>query len=73
MYRQRALSYRQIRDCEEAEGSVCHCRCGGLLHGILRSKVLDRSFFESLPADDPHRLLSEPEREERRARWLCRK
>jgi hypothetical protein len=58
------------RACEEARGPVCHCRCQGKLHGSKRGgqhygeqadgTFLDtpRAFFEVLPEDDPHYVLS---------------
>lgn len=64
------LSERAARSCEEARGPSCHCRCGGQLHGGKRGgqqygkqtdgTYLDtpREFFEQLPSDDPHYLMS---------------
>jgi len=57
------LSAKQAQRCEEAIGDVCHCRCGGALHGSRRGGTnadgsIDRVFFEALPADDPHYLPS---------------
>lgn len=64
------LSEAAARSCEEARGPTCHCRCGGTLHGGKRGgtqygKQADgtfrdtpREFFEQLPEDDPHYLLS---------------
>jgi len=51
----RALSYRQARRCENAQGNTCRCRCGGTLHGRARGGT-DRGFFEALPETDPHFL-----------------
>lgn len=48
------LSLRQASNCEQAREPVCHCRCGGRLHGAQRGTGL--AFFEGLPADDPHKL-----------------
>jgi hypothetical protein len=52
------LSERQARNCEEAKGDICKCRCGGALHGSRRGGDDDtpREFFEQLPEDDPHHL-----------------
>ena len=64
------LSEAAARSCEEARGATCHCRCGGAFHGGKRGgsqygKQTDgtffdtpREFFEQLPPDDPHYLLS---------------
>lgn len=64
------LSEQAARACEEARGPSCHCRCGGAYHGGKRGgsqygkqadgTFLDtpREFFEQLPEDDPHYLLS---------------
>ena len=73
------LSEKAARACEEARGPSCHCRCGGQLHGGKRGgqqygkqadgTYLDtpREFFEQLPQDDPHSLMS-AEVKQRRAR-----
>lgn len=62
----RALSERQARTCENACKPRCRCRCGGAAHGSARGGAgVDRSFFERLPEDDPHRL---PTDEEKKAR-----
>ena len=51
----RKLTERQARNCEEALGPVCRCRCGGALHGAKRQGYEQgRDFYESLPEDDPH-------------------
>lgn len=62
------LSLNALRRCEEAQEPVCHCRCGGTYHGKKRNgdKPADRAFFESLPDDDPHHLLSKDELRERK-------
>jgi hypothetical protein len=56
----RNLSERQARNCEEALGKVCRCRCGGALHGAKRSggssTPTPRAFFEELDEEDPHYL-----------------
>lgn len=64
------LSDAAARSCEEARGPSCHCRCGGQFHGGKRGGAqygkqadgtfLDtpREFFEQLPEDDPHYLMS---------------
>lgn len=46
--RKKALSKKAAQNCENAVEPVCHCRCGGALHGALRGPV------ESLPMTDPH-------------------
>ena len=58
------LSERQARNCEEAKGHVCRCRCKGALHGARRNgkEKLTRDFFEQLPEDDPHHLDPKPEK-----------
>ncbi len=51
----KALTERQARNCEEAKGPVCRCRCGGALHGAKRGgDNPDRTWYEALPEDDPH-------------------
>jgi hypothetical protein len=67
---QKPLSEHAAISCEEARGSTCLCRCGGLLHGAKRGgasygKQADgsfvgtpRAFFEHLAEDDPHFILS---------------
>jgi hypothetical protein len=54
----RALSEKQAQRCEQATTPRCKCRCGGQFHGSKRAgeATPDRSFFESLPTDDPHAL-----------------
>lgn len=47
--RKRALSVSAASECEQALGSVCHCRCGGALHGAKRV-----SNIGELPLNDPH-------------------
>lgn len=57
----RALSERQARNCEEARHPVCRCRCGGALHGAKRGGTKpDRSYYEQLPDDDPHKIKAKP-------------
>jgi hypothetical protein len=73
----RALSLRQAGNCEQAREHVCRCRCGGVLHGARRGD--GQTFFEGLPADDPHSVPSKvakaqrkrTEREQRDARRLA--
>lgn len=69
------LSDKQAQSCENAAGKVCRCRCGGALHGrrgggTNASGSIDRTYFEGLPDDDPHRLPTAEEKtaqaEERR-------
>lgn len=62
----RALSLREITRCEDAREPVCHCRCGGVLHGAGRGT--GREFFESLPETDPHYYPSQQARQERKQR-----
>jgi len=50
------LSCRQAARCENACTPRCKCRCGGVFHGRARSN--EDVFFESLPADDPHYVVS---------------
>lgn len=57
--KEKALTLRQASECENARLPVCRCRCGGKLHGAGRGGATPdtaQAFFESLPADDPHRL-----------------
>lgn len=74
----RRLSEKQARQCENALTKRCRCRCGGALHGANRNRKEDvepelssadgtaaREFFEGLPGDDPHRIRTEEEKEER--------
>lgn len=61
----RANSQEHVSACESATtpASQCWCRCGGRCHG--RRLVVDsagREAFEALPAGDPHRLQTQPER-----------
>ena len=42
------LSHRQAGICETATGLRCRCRCGGVLHGAVRSPA-----WTALPTD-PH-------------------
>ena len=62
------LSLKALQRCEEAQEPVCHCRCGGLYHGKKRNgdSPADRAFFEGLPDNDPHHLLSKDEQRELR-------
>jgi len=49
------LSVRQARNCENAIGDICKCRCGGVLHGSGRAKeTTNYTDFSKLPAEDPH-------------------
>lgn len=71
------LSEKAARSCEEARGTSCHCRCGGQFHGGKRGgsqygkqtdgTFLDtpREFFERLPEDDPHYLMSAEVKQQR--------
>lgn len=71
------LSEAAARSCEEARGDSCHCRCGGAHHGGKRGGTqygkqsdgtfLDtpREFFEQLPEDDPHYLMSAEAKKQR--------
>lgn len=57
----KTLTDKQAQSCENATQPACKCRCGGALHGANRGGTmadggLDRAFFETLPADDPHYL-----------------
>lgn len=66
----KAQSLRAATRCETAKGKVCHCRCGGKLHGAARMKPEKagvREFFEALPESDPHHVPSAEEKK-RRAR-----
>jgi len=58
------MSERQANNCEHAKHVRCRCRCGGAAHGAARGGkwFSDRSFFEGLPAADPHRIPTEEER-----------
>lgn len=38
----RALTARQAVACENAQGKVCRCRCGGALHGLSHDVILQR-------------------------------
>lgn len=59
------LSFRQAYNCENAKEPVCKCRCGGSLHGAKRGgEEPNREFFETLPDDDPHRMLTKTEKRE---------
>jgi hypothetical protein len=60
----RALSYRQASVCETAKHKRCRCRCGGQMHGASRLTP-SREAFEALPADDPHHVPNEGERQQR--------
>lgn len=76
---QKPLSDKQAQACENAVGPVCRCRCGGALHGrkgggTMPDGGIDRAYFERLPDDDPHRLLTtEEQAAQRRAREEERK
>lgn len=61
----RSLSQRAADRCEGAKHPRCRCRCGGALHGAKRGQ--GPSFFESLPAEDPHHVPSEEEKKASRA------
>lgn len=64
--RTKSLSLKQAQNCENAKEPVCKCRCGGALHGAKRGgETPGLDFFEGLPSDDPHRLLSQDEKRER--------
>jgi hypothetical protein len=58
----RALSQRAASRCETATTKLCRCRCGGKLHGAKRHTEFDAWFFEGLPADDPHHVLTAEEK-----------
>lgn len=34
------MSAERIRQCEQAEHTICHCRCGGVLHGKSHAKLV---------------------------------
>lgn len=64
----RALSSREIVNCENATQPACKCRCGGALHGARRVKPEDGiAGFHALPDDDPHHILTEQEKLEARS------
>ncbi len=55
----KAMSQSMANRCENAKEPVCHCRCGGALHGARRlatNTVGDTvpTEFEKLPEEDPH-------------------
>lgn len=65
----KALSQFAANNCENAKESVCHCRCGGALHGARRLKVdaMGNTLpdeFEKLPETDPHFVPSKKRRKE---------
>lgn len=62
----KALSLRQALNCETAKEPVCKCRCGGALHGAKRNGngAYDAAWFEALPDDDPHHMMSKAEKRE---------
>lgn len=61
---QRALSHREITDCEWARKPKCVCRCAGEFHGARRlAEQATAKEYEALPMGDPHRLQPKPERE----------
>lgn len=84
------VNFRHASRCEQGEGDVCRCSCGGTLHGAYGSRkgggqstytaddengkrqperftiILDRAFFESLPADDPHHIVSDADRQSKK-------
>jgi hypothetical protein len=62
----KSLSVRQAARCETAKHKACRCRCGGKLHGVLRSIEPTAAFFAALKADDPHHVDSEEQRKEKR-------
>ena len=65
----KALSLRQAASCEQALHPKCRCSCHGTCHGTGRAAFAadgDRTFFEALPKDDPHRLLTFEETADRR-------
>ena len=66
--KQRRLSEKQAQACENALNPRCRCRCGGKLHGAKRGgeELPPRTFFEELAPDDPHRITTEEELEDRR-------
>jgi len=70
----RKLSGAQAKRCEAAVGDRCRCRCGGAMHGANRHLAatgygdVQREFFEVLPEEDPHRILSELEKKANRGR-----
>lgn len=71
----RELTDKQVQACENAVGKTCHCRCGGAFHGRAAGGTnadgsIDRAYFENLPDDDPHHMLTS---EEKRAQANARK
>ena len=62
----RALSLAEARECENAQGPVCKCRCGGALHGSKRIRDdAPIEEFQALPADDAHHLPTKDEQRKR--------
>lgn len=66
----RAQSLRAASRCENAKGKVCHCRCGGKLHGAMRHLIEEGrevpGYFEALPESDPHHVPDAEEQKRRR-------
>ena len=61
----KALSLRQVSNCEHAREKRCKCRCGGALHGIKRGD--GEEFFTCLPENDPHYIVSKAVKKQRAA------
>lgn len=80
----RELTDKQVQACENAVGKSCYCRCGGAFHGrgaggTNADGSIDRAYFEGLPEDDPHHMLSAAEKrhakelvrlQKKRAEWV---
>lgn len=61
----RPLTERQAKNCEEAREPVCHCRCGGQMHGGKRGGGdAPMEFYYGLPEDDPHYTPSPEKRKQ---------
>jgi hypothetical protein len=67
----RQLSVNQANRCETAKNKRCRCRCNGAAHGAGRGS--GKEFFNQLPEEDPHMILSEVDRERKRLEQVGQK
>ena len=68
------LTERQAKNCEEAREPVCHCRCGGAMHGGKRGGGnASMEFYYGLPEDDPHYTPSPEKRKQQQQERIAAK